>query len=143
MAEAIISFVLESLGNLQIQEAEFLHGVKSLAEQLQDELRRMQWFLKDVDAKQDEGERIHEWISQVQDLAYDAENLIETYAFKIASSRYGGSIGSLKRYACFFNERALRHRLRSDMESVTLRISSLTRCFHDYGIRSIMGNKKG
>nr|POE79097.1 hypothetical protein CFP56_25437 [Quercus suber] len=46
----------ERLGNLLIQEANFLSGVSTQVELLQTELKQMQGLLKDADATQDESE---------------------------------------------------------------------------------------
>lgn len=55
MAEAVVSVALETLGNLLIQEARFLRGVKHRVEELQTELGNLQSLLKDADRKQHDG----------------------------------------------------------------------------------------
>ena len=54
MAESVVSGVVTRLGNLLVQEAIYLYGVSDKAHELQTELARMQCFLKDADAKQNE-----------------------------------------------------------------------------------------
>ena len=41
MEEAVVSFAIETIAGLLIEEAKFLVGVTDQAEQLQSELRRM------------------------------------------------------------------------------------------------------
>ncbi|KAK9265948.1 hypothetical protein L1049_003472 [Liquidambar formosana] len=87
MAEFAVSAVTEKLTNLLIQEAVFLDGVRQKVEQLKNELRWMQSFLKDADAKQEVNERVRNWVSEIREVAYDAEEVIETYISKAASQK--------------------------------------------------------
>lgn len=45
----------------------------------------MRCFLKDEDARQDESESIRNWIAEVREAAYNAEDEIETFAGKLSS----------------------------------------------------------
>ena len=58
MAESVVSGVAERLGNLLLQEANFLSGVSHQVEMLQNELKLMQSFLKVADTKQDESDLV-------------------------------------------------------------------------------------
>ncbi|CDO99401.1 unnamed protein product [Coffea canephora] len=138
LAEPVVSFILERLSNLLIEEGKFLRGVSDQAEQLQSELKLMQALLKDADAKQHDDAVIREWISQSKDLAYEAEDLIETFAFKVGSRRRGGVANVLKRYTCIFKECYMRHRVGVDIQGLNTRVAKLTKRFRDYGIRTIM-----
>ncbi|KAI3946372.1 hypothetical protein MKW92_048299 [Papaver armeniacum] len=84
MVDAVVSFVVEKLGDALINETSFLLGIRSLVEELRDELRRMQCFLKDADAKQQQGdERVRNWVADIRDVSYDAEDIIDTFILKI------------------------------------------------------------
>lgn len=52
MADVAISFAVEKLGNLLSEKAVFLKGIEEQVSRLKDELKRMQYFLKDVAEKQ-------------------------------------------------------------------------------------------
>ncbi|XP_027118892.1 putative disease resistance protein At1g50180 [Coffea arabica] len=138
LAEPVVSFIIERLSNLLIEEGKHLHGASDQAEQLQSELKLMQGLLRDADAKQRDDAVIREWISQSKDLAYEAEDLIETFAFKVGSRRGGGLVNVLKRYTCIFKECYMRHRVGVDIQGLNTRVSNLTSCFRDYGIRTIV-----
>lgn len=43
----------------------------------------MQSFLKDAENKLDSSHLIREWVSDVRDLAYDCEDVIDTYLLKL------------------------------------------------------------
>ena len=93
VAEPIVSGVLTRIGDLLIQESNLLYGVSD-----QVQLKPMQGLLKDADARQDE---FFQWVAETRDLAYDAEDIIATYALKVASRQEGGV---LKRCACILYE---------------------------------------
>ncbi|KAM2817714.1 hypothetical protein COP1_041798 [Malus domestica] len=48
-----------------------------------NKLKRMQCFLKDADAKHEDDLQVHNWVSDIRNAAYDAEDLIDTYILKI------------------------------------------------------------
>nr|XP_027069038.1 probable disease resistance protein RF9 [Coffea arabica] len=139
MAEAAVSFAVETIGNLLIEEARFLDGVSDQVEQLQLTLKRMQSFLKDADEMQHEGEMLKEWISQARDLAYEADDLIESYAFKVASRRRKGII---KRCVCVLNECYTRHDIGAGIRKLKTKVSDLTKSFQDSGIRAVVERQR-
>ncbi|KEH21739.1 CC-NBS-LRR class disease resistance protein, putative [Medicago truncatula] len=96
MAESVVSFTIERIADLLIEEASLLSGfgnsknnrVSDQIKKLEIELKRMQCFLRDAERKQDEGgETIKNWISEIRKLAYDVEDVIETYAIKVSFSK--------------------------------------------------------
>ncbi|MCL7048937.1 hypothetical protein MKW94_021274, partial [Papaver nudicaule] len=83
MVDAVVSFAVGKLGDALIGEAYFVAGVGDQVKGLRDELKRMLCFLKDADAKDRQGdERVRHWIKDIRDLAFDAEDVIETYILK-------------------------------------------------------------
>ncbi|CAL8176581.1 unnamed protein product [Prunus armeniaca] len=85
MAEFAVSAVVEKLTSCITEEALLLEGVGGKVEQLRNELRWMQSFLKDTDAEQEKNERFHNWVSQIREVALDAEDVIATYIAEAAS----------------------------------------------------------
>ncbi|XP_075659894.1 putative disease resistance protein At1g50180 [Castanea sativa] len=126
MAESIVSGVAERLGNLLMQESNLLSGVSDQVELLQTELKLMQSLLKDADARQDESELLRLYIAEVRDLAYDAEDIIATYALKVASR---------KRCTCILYEGMTVPKVGSQIVNIKAKISVLITSFRDYGIR--------
>ncbi|KAJ9683822.1 hypothetical protein PVL29_016359 [Vitis rotundifolia] len=137
MAEAIVSFAVERLGDLLIQEASFLHGVNDKVAEIQVELRRMKCFLKDADAIQNEDETIRNWVAEIREAAYDAEDTVETFAFKVARRRRSGLQNILKRYACILSEFKALHEVGTEIDAIKNRISSLSTSLQSYNIKSI------
>ncbi|CAL9022343.1 unnamed protein product [Prunus brigantina] len=85
MAEFAVSTVVEKLTSWITEEALLLEGVGDKVEQLRDQLRWMQSFLKDVDAKREKNERLRIWVSEIREVALDAEDVVETYIAEAAS----------------------------------------------------------
>ncbi|KAL7148697.1 hypothetical protein ABFS83_06G196200 [Erythranthe nasuta] len=93
MAEAALLSLLKVLGKLVIQHVNFLQGFEGQVLQLKDELEMMQCFLKDAARKKDKDERIRKWISDIREVAQDAEDVIETCILKVdTQTRSEGSL---------------------------------------------------
>ncbi|KAF8398504.1 hypothetical protein HHK36_017433 [Tetracentron sinense] len=137
MAESVVSFVVERFGDLLIQEAVFLHGVSGQVQSMQSEMKRMQCFLKDADAIQEKNERVRNWVAEIRDVAYDAEDVIDRFILKVSSRRRGGLKGVLKRYVCIFDEWIELHKVGKKMEVIQAKIHDITNSLQNYGIRSI------
>ncbi|XP_027125239.2 putative disease resistance RPP13-like protein 3 [Coffea arabica] len=90
MADPVISLVIERIGDLLIKKSVFLKDVRRQVERLKNDLVRMRCFLKDADQRQDEDERIRNWVSEIRAVAYDAEDIIEIFASKIESIKDKG-----------------------------------------------------
>ena len=118
MAEAVVSFAVERLGDLLIEEATFLHGVTDKVAEIQDELRRMKCFLKDADARQGEGETVRNWVAEIRENAFDAEDTIDTFVLKVALRRRRGFQNILKRYACIFSELIALHKVGTKIDDI-------------------------
>ncbi|XP_017973978.1 PREDICTED: putative disease resistance RPP13-like protein 3 isoform X1 [Theobroma cacao] len=133
MAEAAVSFVVERLAGI-LEEIDFQTGVRQEVERLQEELLRMRCFLKDADAKQDDDERVSNWVSEIRNVAYDAEDLIDTFVLRIDSLKKKSSI---KRYASIFKEWKHRSKVAKELLSIQRRILNISASRETYGIRNI------
>ena len=138
MAEAVVSSVVTRIGDLLVQEGNFLSEASKQVELLQTELNLMQCLLKDADAKQDESDTIRRWVAEIRDLAYDAEDIIATYALTVGSKKEGGVQKFIKRCACILDGVITVHKVGSKIEDIKAKVSSLRTIFRDYGIRESM-----
>ncbi|KAL6190657.1 hypothetical protein ACLB2K_037051 [Fragaria x ananassa] len=137
MAEAVVSFVVERLGDFIIQEGEFLYGVSDQVDHAQTELQLMQGFLKDADARQGDDETVRVWVAKIRDAAYDLEDVVEIYVLKVVSKREGGFKSILKRFGCMFKEGVDLHKIGSEIQNITTNISTLRSRLETYNIRQI------
>lgn len=85
----------------------------------------MRCFLKDADARQDGREIIRNWLGEIREAAYDAEDIIETFGLKVASRREGGLRNTLKIYACILDEAKNVHKVGSQIEEIKGTFSGL------------------
>ncbi|PQM38872.1 putative disease resistance protein [Prunus yedoensis var. nudiflora] len=141
MAEAVVSFVLESVRDFTIQEAKFLSGVSHQVEVAQTELQLMQGFLKDADARQGRDETVRIWVAKIRDAAYDLEDVIQTYGLKVVSKKKRGLKNVLKRFSCIFKEGVDVHRIGKEIENITTRISDLRSNLQTYNIKEIIRDR--
>ncbi|ONI25018.1 hypothetical protein PRUPE_2G274900 [Prunus persica] len=132
MAEAAVIFVLERVADV-LAEIHFPKDVRPEIQRLRDELKRMQCFLKDADAKQESDLQVRNWVSDVRNLAYDAEDLIDTHILKIESFKYKKR-NFLYRYASTLKART---KIGKDLAAIRTRISDIAISHEAYGIRSI------
>ncbi|XP_039120653.1 disease resistance protein RPP13-like [Dioscorea cayenensis subsp. rotundata] len=80
MADAVVNYLVKKFGDLILQEADNLHGTNDQLEWLKRQQRRMQCFLKDADAKesQRDDERFKNLVTDIRDLAFEVEKVINT-----------------------------------------------------------------
>ena len=136
MAEAVVSYAIEKIGDAIINEALFLGSVKQQAEDLKEELTWMESFLQDADAKaRGENKLVQNWVKRVRKAAYDAEDLIESIAIQ-------GSEPGMCRRCGFFSKlmpcALIRHHNSGlEIEELKQRIISIRESAARYGIKAL------
>ncbi|CAM8935534.1 unnamed protein product [Rhodiola kirilowii] len=80
---AIATAVLK-LSEFLHKHANFLFDIRDKIERLKKELSWMQHFLEDAEKKLDNSRLIREWVSDVRDLAYECEDVIDTFLLKLS-----------------------------------------------------------
>ncbi|KAF6161978.1 hypothetical protein GIB67_020034 [Kingdonia uniflora] len=93
MAQPVVSFVIK---RLLIEEVVLLSGVTEQVQQMLTEMKRMECFLNEADARQIEDELVRNWVAEFRKLANDEEDVIDYYIYKVASRRRGGIPAFLK-----------------------------------------------
>ncbi|KAI3955208.1 hypothetical protein MKW92_024532 [Papaver armeniacum] len=142
MVDAVVSFAVQKLGDALITKTYFLLGVRTQVKQLHAELIRMQCFLKDADAMQQGDNRVQNWVSEIRNLAYDAEDVIDTYIFKVDSTRKTQGIRNfLYRKASMPKNMVLLHRVGKDILDIQARLKSVSDSRNTYGIRDLGNNE--
>ncbi|KAK9931158.1 hypothetical protein M0R45_018450 [Rubus argutus] len=137
MAEAVVSFVVERVGDLIIQQGRSLAGVGDQVRRAHTDLRIIKAFLKDADAKRRDNETIRIFVAETRDAAYDLEDVIETFVLKVESKRKGGIKSVLIRLGCIFNEGVHLHQIGSEIGHIMSTISDLRTSLQTYDIREI------
>ncbi|XP_043720818.1 putative disease resistance protein At1g50180 [Telopea speciosissima] len=122
MAQSVVSSVAQYIGGLLVQEAELLGGVTDQILKIQNEMVRMQCFLKDADARQDESALVRNWVSEIRELAYDVEDTIDAY---ILEAKYASSFDPRKYIRL--------HKIGKKIETLQSKIQDITRSIQSYG----------
>ncbi|EOY17925.1 PREDICTED: putative disease resistance protein At1g50180 [Theobroma cacao] len=127
MAEAIVFLAIERIADLLIHEALFLNDVRQEVESLKAELERMKSFLKDVDRKQEQDERLRTRVREIRDLAYDAEDVIDSYILEVAHR--GGFHEIIKRFTTLST-----HKVGKQVRAIQNKLGDISRTLPAYGI---------
>ncbi|CAH8267680.1 unnamed protein product [Arabidopsis lyrata] len=134
MVDAIAGFLVGKIGNYIIEEASMLMAVKDDLEVLKTELTCIQGYLKDVQARDREDEVSKEWTKLVLDIAYDIEDVLDTYHMKLEerSQRQG-----FKRWANKLGRKMDSSSIVDDIRTLKGRILDVTRKRKTYGIGNL------
>ena len=131
MVDAIAGFVVGKIGNYLIEEASTLMAVKDDLEELKTELTCIQGYLKDVEAREREDEVSKEWTKLVLDIAYDVEDVLDSYLMKLEerSQRRG-----VKRWTNKIGRKIDAYSIVDGIRTLKRRILDVTRKRETYGI---------
>ncbi|XP_073012829.1 putative disease resistance protein At1g50180 [Typha latifolia] len=139
MAESAASSVLLTISNLAIQEAVMLSSVRAQVQSMKDELQAINAFLKDADAKWRNGEeRVKTWVSQIREVAYEAENIIGLAGYITTRRKLKrGFIGAMSRYARTPVDLINLHKVGKELKVITSRIHAIHETRIRYGISDL------
>ncbi|XP_031249785.1 putative disease resistance RPP13-like protein 3 isoform X2 [Pistacia vera] len=150
MVDAVVSYVVHKLGDYIIQEAVFLRDVRDEVQLLKNELEWMQCFIKDAEEKQVEDAMIRKWVSDIRDIAYDTEDVLDNFMLKIdhgkTPSRDRPALFALiRKYSCLFDIGKMKdlYGIGKEIESVQKRIIDLSRKRELYRLEDIGNRREG
>ena len=106
---------MENLTQLLIQESKLLGGVKDQVRSLQNELSLINAFLKNTEGKQHDNELVKEVVSQIRDVAYEAEDVIDTF---IMTETKRNKRSKLRKAIHYFDRGSVLHEVASKIESI-------------------------
>ncbi|KAK6156414.1 hypothetical protein DH2020_010662 [Rehmannia glutinosa] len=135
MAEVALTFAAEKLGDLLMEKVDYLQGVEGQVKWLKGELERMQCFLQDAAEKQANQQTIRKWISDIRELAQDAEDIIDTFILKVDNPRT--SRGLLKKWAYFPGHVYHLDRVGEQIKSIRTRLENLEKSRQRYDIQNL------
>ena len=136
MADAVVSYAIQKIGDAVINEALFLGSFRQQAEDLKEELTWMESFLQDADDKARGGNKLVEnWVKRVRKAAHEAEDLIESIAIQ-------GSEPWMRRRRGFFCKLMpcgliRRHNSGMEIEELKQRIKNIKESATGYGLTSL------
>ncbi|XP_074288146.1 putative disease resistance protein At1g50180 [Silene latifolia] len=141
MAECSVQSAVQCLGKLLVEEKENLQAIEQKVEQLRDELDWMQCFLREADPCRNVDPRISRWVIQIQGIAFEAEDIVESFLVKVLSHQnqhHTGKTSTLKnaleRYLWVVKEAKAIHDASNDIEALRVKVSTLTSRLQAYGV---------
>ncbi|WKA08219.1 hypothetical protein VitviT2T_025958 [Vitis vinifera] len=137
MAEFVVSFAVGKIAGQLVEEAGSLSNVRDRVEWIEVELRRMQCFLKDAEAKQDGDQRVKNWVADIRDVAYDIDDVIDTFLCKTAQQRKEGFFRLSGRYAFVLSDPVAHWKISKKINRIMEKIHEITDSRSTYGIENI------
>ncbi|KAL2329668.1 hypothetical protein Fmac_017249 [Flemingia macrophylla] len=129
MADSVVSFLLENLSRLLNDEIKLLSGVEEKVNSLCNELKFIDIFLKSSEGKRSD-EVVKEVVSQIRDVAYKAEDVVDTYVANIAKHKRRNMLSKL----FHFKERFMvPHEVNVEIDKIKSRIDDIYRNRERYG----------
>ncbi|KAL1198452.1 putative disease resistance protein [Cardamine amara subsp. amara] len=122
MAESLLSFGVEKLWNLLVRETDRLKGVDEQLTELKSDLELLRLFLKDADAKRHANPSVRNWVEEIKEVVFDAEDIIETFLLKEELSKTSGIKKRMRRLSCIIVDR---RELALDIRGIRKRISKV------------------
>ncbi|KAI3917323.1 hypothetical protein MKW98_027242 [Papaver atlanticum] len=103
----------------------------------------MRCFLKDADAKQQQGdERVRNWVAEIRNIAYDAEDVVDTFILKIdAPAKSGGVLNLITRKALMVKNLKQLHTIGKDIKDIQSRLRVISDSRVTYGINNLSDNE--
>ncbi|KAL2928075.1 Disease resistance protein RPP13 [Bienertia sinuspersici] len=93
MADSILTNLVQQLGALALEEYKVLRGVGDQLKFLENELRFMKKFLRNSEGKQQEHGLVTELVEQIKEIAFEAEDIIETFLLNAECQKRRTSFG--------------------------------------------------
>ena len=124
MAKTAMSSLIDRLVPLLTQEVKLLRGIHGEVADIKDELKSIQSFLKDADARaaaeEDTSEGVKTWVKHVQEVAFRIDIAINRYFVGVAQHdpHRGGFIGLVHKVAHFLKTLKPRHKMASEIQGI-------------------------
>ncbi|XP_010669435.2 disease resistance protein RPP13 [Beta vulgaris subsp. vulgaris] len=93
MADSILTNLVQQLGGLALEEYKVLKGVGDQLSSLEYELRFMKKFLRNSEGKQQEHELVGELVDQIKEVAFEAEDVIESFLLNVERQKCRSAFG--------------------------------------------------
>ncbi|GAB2273979.1 hypothetical protein Dimus_008749 [Dionaea muscipula] len=141
MAWSAVKSAAEWLGKLAVEEVKYLYGVTDKVERLKKELEWMQCFMSDADARRHKEPLIRKWVSEIRELAYDAEDVTEKYILRVYNKdkQPFHLMWFLKWFFCLARDATALHEIGSDIDSLVHNIKELRDRLQTYGVKTTCG----
>ncbi|RWR85097.1 Disease resistance protein [Cinnamomum micranthum f. kanehirae] len=124
MAGSAVDYLVTTLGNLLLEEASLLGGLHSNLDDIRLELQSIQSFLKDSDRKKDSNEGVRTWVGQVREVAYDVEDIIDEFMYRMTKNNFG-TRGVIYNTICFPRCCFYTHQIATQLQQIKSKITDI------------------
>ncbi|XP_059656924.1 putative disease resistance protein At1g50180 [Cornus florida] len=131
MAESAVSFLINQLTPLLLEEAKLLGGIKEDVECIRNELEEMRAFLRVADAKEELDPQLQVWVKQVREVAYDTEDVLDEFILRLAHHHGDGFYGFLRKICCSIKNLKACHRIASEIHKIKSRVENIHQRYRD------------
>ena len=131
MANNAVTFLLANLTQLLIQESKLQGGVKDQVRLLQNELRMISVFLQNIEDKRHDNVLVREVVSQIRDVAYEAEDVIDTFIMTLTKQRRRNKVRNIIH---FFDRASTLHEVANEIERIKNVIKEIYENRSKYGV---------
>ncbi|KAF3951132.1 hypothetical protein CMV_023185 [Castanea mollissima] len=131
MADAVVTFLLQNLTQLLSQESNSLAGVEDQVKLLKNELSLVNVFLQNTEGKRHDSGLVKELINQIRDVAYEAEDVIDTFIVTMTKHR---KRSKPRKVIHFFDKAIALHEVAHKIESIKNLIKETYNNRSKYGI---------
>nr|POE79142.1 putative disease resistance protein [Quercus suber] len=131
MADSVVSFLLENLTQLLSQESKLLGGVKDQVRLLHNELRMINVFLQNTEGKRHENDLVKEVVSQIRDVAYEAEDVVDIFIMTVTQHRIRNK---LMKVIHSFDRASTLHEVAKKIETIKIAIKEIYDNRSKYGV---------
>ena len=131
MADSVVSFLLENLTQLLSQESKLLGGVEGQVRLLHNELRMINVFLQNTEGKRHDNDLVKEVVSQIRDVAYEAEDVVDTFIMTVTKHRIRNK---LMKVIHSFDRASTLHEVAKKIETIKIVIKEIYDNRSKYGV---------
>ncbi|THG02888.1 hypothetical protein TEA_014936 [Camellia sinensis var. sinensis] len=139
-ATAVLRQTVGVLGNLVLKEGSHLCHLREDIVWIEREMRHIQAYLEDAEAKQGGSRAVANLVIDIRDLACDVEDIMQKYFPRIASLRGKKFLGCLKSATCIVCYGYDARNFAVEIEGIKRRVEDINRARQTYGINESSGS---
>ncbi|KAJ3707172.1 hypothetical protein LUZ61_010877 [Rhynchospora tenuis] len=141
MAESIVNLVLTKLTDATVKETLRLYQAGGKLDALQHELRWIQAFLKDAEIKQNSNERVKTWVSEVREVAYRIEDVVDTFMAEVDDNNNQPAMNNfLNRVIKKAKMLPINYKLTYEFDEIQAKLHEIKEWTERYGVNRELGD---
>uniref|UniRef100_A0A2N9FHG7 Uncharacterized protein n=1 Tax=Fagus sylvatica TaxID=28930 RepID=A0A2N9FHG7_FAGSY len=140
MAETTISSLIDKLIPLLTEEAKLLRGIRGEVAVIEKELKSLQFFLKDADARaaaEEDTSGVKTWVEELREVAFRIDVAIDEYLLHVVQHhRRGSFIGFLQKITHLLKSLKPRHKIATEIQEIKALMQEINERSKRYGFES-------